>query len=173
MTGQQWKRATLPGIAAVVLTLTGCGDGNPTGVPYRDLGRDLAGVYLEATPGSNLSIRLVLGTRHTLTGRYEGDSGEIIRFGGNWERDGAELFVTLQGPGGLPSEVDFVITKETIRTLIPRSPFSMQSENIRNFLEQDIMRLRGVAVVSGVQLDLDLIRVITDIVSSGGGPQRN
>ncbi|MDH3733891.1 MAG: hypothetical protein OEU54_10175 [Gemmatimonadota bacterium] len=172
MTGRQWKRQALPGIVALMLTLTGCGSGGPTGVPYRELGRDLAGVYLESIPGSNLGMRLVLGTRHTLTGRYESESGEIIRFQGTWERDGNELFVTFDGPE-LPSGADLGVAKETIRTLIPRSPFSMEPENVRNFLEQEVMRISGVTVVRGVQIQLDLIRVITDIVSGGGGPQRN
>ena len=154
-----------------LLTFTGCESGNPTGVPYRDLGRDLAGVYIPATAGTNLGMRLVLGTRHTLTGRYEGDGGEVIRFEGTWERNGPELIVTLQGPRGLPSEIELGITKETARTLIPRSQFSTEPEHILNFLEQNIMRLRGVTALRGIQLELDLVRVITDVVSTGGPPR--
>jgi hypothetical protein len=155
-----------------MLTLAGCESGNPTGVPYRELGRDLAGVYTPATPGTNLGLRLVLGTRHTLTGRYAGASGEIIRFEGTWERDGPELFVTLRGPDGLPVGMDFDVTKEKVRTLIPRSRFDLTPEYILKFFEQNIMRLRGVAVVNGIQLELNLIRIISDVVSVSG-PRRS
>lgn len=172
MTGRQLRQATLPGIVALTLAVTGCGDSNPTGVPYRDLGRDLAGIYYASVPEANLNMRLVLGTRHTVTGRYDSPNG-LVRFQGTWERDEEVLLVSLPAQEGLPSDVTFSISREEILTEIPRSPFSQTPEtDPPEFIRQNIMRLRAAALVAGAQLDLNLIRVITDVTGGSGGPTR-
>ncbi len=168
MTGRQCRRGALPGALAVILTLTACGDSNPYGLPFVSLGRDWAGVYNPATP-SNLNMRLVLGTRHNVTGRYEDASG-VVRFYGTWGRRRGDLVLTLPAQPGLPVELELGVTREKILTEIPPSPFSLQPENQPLFLEQDIVRLRGAAVVAGVLVELDLVKVITDVVGAGGGP---
>lgn len=173
MTGRQLWRGTLPGVLAVAMTLTACGDSNPSAIPYQALGRDLAGVYNATAPEAVLDLRLVLGTRHTVTGRYEPSPGQIVRFGGTWERRGNTLFVTLDSQNGLPSGIEFDISRETILTEIEPGPFSLQPENQPLFLEQKVLRLTGAATVAGIQLDLELIRVITDVVSGGGGQTAN
>ena len=173
MTGPRWRASALAGVFAVIPALVGCGNAGPTDVPYVTLGRDLAGVYNATAPTSTLDMRIVLGTRHTVTGRYEHPSGGIVRFQGTWERQGDRLFVLLGAQEGLPPEIVFDITRETVLTKLPQNPFSFQPENQPLFLEQDVMRLRGMAVVAGVPLELDLIRVITDVVGGGGGPTQN
>lgn len=170
MTGPRRGRASLPGMLAVLLATAGC-DANPAGLPFATLDREMAGVYNAATPGANLNLTLVLGTRHTVTGRYEHPSAGLIRFGGTWERRGDRLTVTLDRGDGLPSLLEFDVTREEVRTEIVPGPFSMIPENAPPlFLIQEIVRLRGSAVVAGVRLDLDLVKIISDIGGGGGGP---
>lgn len=171
MTVRHARRGALAGILPIMLILSACSGPGTTGVPYIDLGRDMAGVYNATSPSSNLDMRIVLGTRHNVTGRYEDGSGGITRFEGTWRRQADDLFVTLPSQPGLPAELTFRISREVILTEIPRSPFSMLPENAPpTYLEQEVMRLRGSAIVAGQTLQLDLVRVIVDIPGAGGGP---
>lgn len=168
MSSRQLRRGSFLGIFAVALVLVGC-SGDPTGAPYRSLGRDMAGVYNGTLPASERGFWLTLGTRHTVSGRYEDTSGELVRFEGTWDRRGDILLIMLSPQDGLPSEFQFDITREKIYTELERSPFSMRPEtDPPDFLEQDIMKLSGVAVVAGVQTDLELTRIILDVVGGGG-----
>lgn len=171
MTGRQCRRGVLPGALAVILTLAACGDSNPHGLAFVDFGRATAGIYRPAISASNLNMRLAIGTRHTLTGRYETSSGEVVRFEGTWQREAFTLFLSFPQQQGLPAELVLEIRRETILTKIEPGPFSMQPENQPLFLENKIVRLRGAVVIAGVPLDLNLVRVITDVVGAGGGGQ--
>jgi hypothetical protein len=152
-----------------MLSLTGCGDGGPTGVPYDDLGRDVAGVYNPSTVPAQLNMRLVLGTRHNVTGRYDTASGEV-RFYGTWTRNGDVMVVSLPGQPGMPAEIRFDITKEEILTEIVPGPFSMAPETAApEYIRQNVMRLRAGALVAGTQVDINLIRIIVDRTGGGGG----
>jgi len=110
-----------------------------------------------------------LGTRHTLTGRYENSSGQLVRFEGTWQGEAFTMFLTFSGEG-MPPELVFDITREKTLTPIVPGRFSAQPENQPLFTERNIVRLRGPAVIAGVPLDLNLFRVITDVVGGGGGP---
>ena len=159
-------------VVAASLTWAACGS-DPTGVPYRLLGREMAGVYSANPPTSeNKDLRLVLGTTFNVSGRYEKPSGEIVRFYGTWEREWNTLVVTLDPTPGLPGTIELAITREKIYTVIEPGPFSMRPETAPPLLfEQDIMRLKGTALVEGAPVDIDIIRIITDVVEGGSGGQ--
>lgn len=170
MTVRRFWRAAAPVTLMAVIGLSAC-DHTYTGVPYRELGRDMAGVYNPTDASANLGMRLVLGTRHSLSGRFDGPNG-LVRFQGTWVRNGDKLTATINPQEGLPSEIVFDITREKILTEIQRGgPFDMTPENApAQFFEQDIMRLRTFTVVAGVSVDLNLVRVITDVTGGSGGP---
>ncbi|MDX1394930.1 MAG: hypothetical protein R3195_11075 [Gemmatimonadota bacterium] len=160
-------------VAAASLTWAACGS-DPTGVPYRQLGREMAGVYSAQPPtAENKDLRLVLGTTFNVSGRYESLSGEIARFYGTWERAGNTLLVTLDPTPGLPGTIELAITREKIYTeYVDNNPFSMRPENAPPlFTEQDIMRLRGMVLVEGTPVEVNLTRIITDLVEGGDGGQ--
>ena len=177
MIGQHGKARALLGMIAAMLVFAGCEtDSNPYGPPYLDLGRLLAGNYVPTSPGTNQGLRLSLGSRHTVAGRYDSASGELVRFYGTWDRVGDRLFLQLDAAPGVPSTIELAYARETILTLIPTNPLPRDEDapdDSERFLQQDIMRLVGTAVVGGVSLNLDLARVITDVITVGSGGQRN
>ena len=174
MTQRQFRRRIFLGSLAAMVILTGCGGGGPTGIPYSDSDFFMAGVYNATSPSSDLGMRLVLGSRHSAAGRYEHPSGDTIRFSGTWAGRRTKLFVTLEPREGLPPQIEFDVSREKLLTEVQPSRFSMRPENAPPlFLERDVMRLRGVAMVAGRQVELDLVRIIVIGIGSGGGPGRS
>ena len=72
----------------------------------------------------------------------------------------------------MPTSWDLDFARETILTELPRGRFSLQPETEKNFLESDVMRLQGTAVFAGIQVNLDLARVISEVITIGAGGQR-
>lgn len=173
MTARLRTRFTLPGVAATILALAAC-DANPSGLPYRSVGRDMAGVYLSEAPASTLDLRIALGTRYAVSGRYTKSDGAFVSFSGSWERNGDRLIVTLTPQPGLPTEIVLDISREEILTEIEPGPFSLTPETAPpQYFRQRIVRLTGTTTVEGQSLHLDLVRVVSDVTSGGGGQTAN
>ena len=165
------KRAHL-GVVAALLAFTGCADNNPYGVPYYENGYLLAGIYVPAVEGAASGFRLVLGSRHTVTGRYEGPNGEFVRFEGAWERNAGRVTVTLDAAAGVPSTIEFTFNRETVLIPIASAPGPRDEDapdTSQQFIERDVMRLLGGATVAGETVTLNLTRTITEVVTIGGG----
>lgn len=161
-------------LLALAFTAVGCGGSNPTGVPYVSLGRDLAGVYNPTDPSSGPNVRIVLGTRHNVSGRYDNASGQEVRFYGTWEhrRDG-RLVLSFDGTPGLPTEVVLEVARET--TTIDITPGVMpglpQPDPL--FRTTDVVRLRGELDIGGTLVELDLFRLAITTGSGDGGLTSN
>ena len=159
---------------AVALTMAGCGGASPTAVPYVSLGRDLAGVYNPSEPSTSRNMRLVLGTRHNLTGRYENSAGDDVRFEGTWERlRNGTLVLMFDGHPGLPADVALQVSSETVVTEIPPSPFAVGPPGPPLFRTQEFRRLHGEVDIEGTLVELDLFRIITTIGAGNGGQTAN
>lgn len=163
-------------ILAAALLIAGCGDSNPTGVPYSSLGYDLAGIYTPAE-GSAKNVRLVLSTRYNLTGRYENAFGEDVRFYGDWERrpDG-RLTLYINRGVGMPGEIVLDVAQERVSTSVPVPPPGIgpagPPQPPRIFFT-DLRRLRGDVDIEGTLVELDLSSVIVSSGASGGGQTAN
>lgn len=172
MTGRLRTRIALPGILAAVVTLAGCGSEQPSEPPYIALGRDMVGVYTSQTPTTHKNLEMALGSRYSVSGKYDGAAG-VVRFYGEWERRGSTLYITLEPQAGLPPAFEFDVTREQLRTEISPETVDMRETVPAVYLEQDIVRLHGTVIIEGEQIQIDLIRVINDIVSGGGDQTAN
>lgn len=175
MTGRQRTRITLPGALAGVLLLAGC-DANPAGLPFQTVGRDMAGIYLSQAEAANLDMRIALGTRFSVSGIYKKSTGENVRFSGSWERQGDRLVMTLSPQPGIPSEITLDISREETLTEIPVDTSRLgggDPDAPPQFVRRRVVRLTGGVTVEGQTLQLDLVRVITDVTGGGSGQQAN
>jgi len=160
-------------LLTIALTAVGCGS-SATGVPYVSLGRELAGVYNPTDPSSGRNVRLVLGTRHNLSGRYDNASGQEVRFYGTWShrRDG-RLALSFEGAPGLPAEVVLEVSQETAVVEVPPSPFAVGPPGPPIFRMSEIVRLQGQLDVEGAAVQLNLFRLIVTLGSGDGGQSAN
>jgi hypothetical protein len=160
-------------LLTLAFTAVGCGS-NPTGVPYVSLGRDLAGVYNPTDTSSGANVRIVLGTRHTVSGRYDNASGQEVRFYGTWEhrRDG-RLVLSFDGAPGLPTDAVLEVSQETlVQDITPEGmPGLPQPDPL--FRTQDIVKLRGQILIEGTPVELDLFRVAVTFGGGEGGQTAN
>ena len=159
---------------AVALLVVGCGDSNPSALPFADYA--MAGIYTPTDPSTGRNMRLALGTRHTLTGSYENSVGDQVRFYGRWELHGDEgLTLFLDGAAGLPGEVALQASRERIVTEIPSPPTApdMGPSGPPQFDYTDVRRLQGTVVIEGTVVQLDLFSEIHLIDGAGGGQTAN
>ncbi|MCG8468849.1 MAG: hypothetical protein MJB57_11710 [Gemmatimonadetes bacterium] len=167
---QRTRSLLAMGIAASVGTV-GCGDSALSGVAFGVSGADVAGVYNSFVPDNSLELKLVVGSGGGLSGQYQGPSG-LVRFDGRWERRSGGMTVFLSEAPGVPAEIELDISREVTTTIIPDGPFSTRPETApTDLLEQEVMRLRGTAIFAGVQIEVDLVRIIFDVVVGGGPPR--